>query len=363
MVAGAGKLNLGSGLSASGEGVVAEVTISRDFHAEMSIGIRAARKKELTRLAQQQALVSAMEQKKYASLLAQITRSKLRKVETAIIDEASRLLKSLGPAEGAFLTHEQLAKLMRWRRVTAPEGAGGDVAVRCAASASCPCNRGFAREGEVCSVTAGSVQEALGALAPPSVPADRWLFQALVRAALAAPEGCVWKSGGKFLLSNEERNQSPAAVVGVLARGDQESDAARGVLALVAHAEREHDSRVTAIQLNFHPDQRSSHKQHRDIYGAGQKGGINCTCSFMKCTGTVCYSLGSSRQVLCETIADRRSGYEACGEACAGSRVYRWMHSGSAMYFNDAWNDSHSHGVPPLDEPCGPRISIALLCA
>merc|ERR1712176_1135771 len=133
------------------------------------------------------------------------------------------------------------------------------------------------------------------------------LFKALVRAALIAPEGCVWKSGGKFLLTNEERNQSANAIVGVLERDNPESDAGRGMRALVDFTERTYGFRVTAVQLNFHPNQKSSHKQHRDIYGAGQKGGINFTCSFAKCTGTVCYSLGSSRQVLTSTIVDKRS--------------------------------------------------------
>lgn len=176
-------------------------------------------------------------------------------------------------------------------------------------------------------------------------------------------EGCVWKSGGKFLLTNEERNQAPAAIVSILERNNPQSDAGKGIRALVAHTEREYGFRVTAIQLNFHPNHKSSHKQHRDIYGAGQKGGINCTCSFMKCTGTVCYSLGSSRQVLCCTELDSRSKYEKCGDDCTGCKVYRWMHSGSAMYFNAPWNNNHTHGVPKAEEVCGPRISIALLCA
>ncbi|CAE7175910.1 unnamed protein product, partial [Symbiodinium pilosum] len=116
-----------------------------------------------------------------------------------------------------------------------------------------------------------------------------------------------------------------------------------GIRALVSHTEQEYGYRVTAIQLNFHPNHKSSHKQHRDIYGAGQKGGINCTCSFMKCTGTVCYSVGSSRQVLCETITDSRSKYETCGEECTGRKSYKWMHSGSAMHFNAPWNNNHTH--------------------
>jgi len=329
----------------------------------MTIVIRRAKKKELTRLAQQQALLDAMEKKRYSSLLAQITRSRMRKVDTTLIDQAGRLLRTLKLPEGSFLTHQELGKLMKWKRVTSPHDGTEDNVEPCAASGSCPCNAGFAQEGELCDVYSGTVQEALDNVAPTHIPADKWLFQALVRAAVAAPEGCVWKAGGKFLLTNEERNQSPTAIVTLLERDSQESDAAKGIRALVAHTEREYNFRVTAIQLNFHPNNKSSHKQHRDIYGAGQKGGINCTCSFMKCTGTVCYSLGSSRQILCETIADKRSHYEACGEECTGCKTFRWMHSGSAMYFNDPWNNNNTHGVPKMEEECGPRISVALLCA
>mmetsp|Transcript_103769 Transcript_103769/g.323451 ORF Transcript_103769/g.323451 Transcript_103769/m.323451 type:complete len:289 (-) Transcript_103769:892-1758(-) len=75
VIAHADGLEFSSGLSASGEGVIAEVSISADFHAEMVVVMRRATRKELTRLAQQQALLDAMEKKRYSSLLAQITRS------------------------------------------------------------------------------------------------------------------------------------------------------------------------------------------------------------------------------------------------------------------------------------------------
>lgn len=363
VIAHADNLEFSNGLSASGEGVIAEVAISADYHAEMAVVMRRATRKELTKLAQQQALLDAMEKKRYSSLLAQITRSKLRKVDTTLIEQAGRLLKSLKLPEGSFLTHRELGKLMRWKRVTSPHDGTEDTIEPCCASGSCPCNEESAQEGEVCDVFGDVVQQALDGVAPSHVSADKWLFQALVKAAMNAPEGCVWKAGGKFLLTNEERNQSPAAIVNVLERDNQESDAGKGIRALVEYTEREYRFRVTAIQLNFHPNNKSSHKQHRDIYGAGQKGGINCTCSFMKCTGTVCYSLGSSRQIMCETIADQRSKYEACGEDCTGAKAFKWMHSGSAMYFNAPWNNNHTHGVPKLEDPCGPRISVALLCA
>lgn len=359
---GAEDLKVGNGLRAQGEGTVVDVSISDGHEAAILVKIRQAKKKELTMLAQQQALKNAMERGRYGSLLAQISRSKSRKVEAALIDEASRVLKSIQPKEGSFMTHKELGHLMRWSKATSPDGSH-EVVQSCENCEDCPCNKGFASPGELCDVIGGAVSDALDGIAPNHISADEWLFKALVRAALNAPEGCVWKSGGKFLLTNEERNQSATAIVGVLERESQETDAGKGIRALVAHTEQEYGYRVTAIQLNFHPNQKSSHKQHRDIYGAGQKGGINCTCSFMKCTGTVCYSLGSSRQVLCETITDSRSNYETCGEECTGMKTYKWMHSGSAMHFNAPWNNNHTHGVPPMEDKCGPRISIALLCA
>jgi hypothetical protein len=344
-------------------GTVVEAAISSDGHAEMVVTLRRAKKKELGRLAQQQALVEAMSKKKYSSLLAQITRSKMRKVETVLIDQACRLLKSMRPPDGTYLTHKELGNLMRWRRVTCPHDATDSKMEPCKASGSCQCNAGQAEPGEICDVSNGIVQEALEGVAPEGVSADKWLFQALVRAAITASEGCVWKSGGKFILSNEERNQSVKGIVNVLERDNSESDSGRGIRALVAHTEKEYGFRVSAVQLNFHPNNKTFHKQHRDIYGAGQKGGLNCTCKFTRAVGTVCYSLGSSRQVLTETVTDKKSKYKACGEGCTGAKTTRWMHSGSAMYFNAPWNSNHTHGIPPQDEACGPRISIALLCA
>jgi len=358
-----GELDASSGLGAKGDGTVVEASVGPGWRAEMTVLVRRAKKKELARLAQEQALLHAMEQKRYSSLLAQISRAKMRKVETSLIDQAGRLLKTIKMPESSFLSHKELGKLMKWKRVTCPSDATGDDVHPCGASSECHCNAGEAQPGEVCDVLNGMVERALDGVAPAGVPADKWLFKALVHAAMHAPEGCVWKSGGKFLLTNEERNQAPNAIVSILERDNAESDAGKGIRALVAHTENVYNFQVTAIQLNFHPNNKSSHKQHRDIYGAGQKGGINCTCSFKKCTGTVCYSLGSSRQVLTETICDTRSKYEACGEECQGCKTYRWMHSGSAMYFNAPWNNNNTHGVPQLEEACGPRISVALLCA
>merc|ERR1719453_2599788 len=267
----------------------------------------------------------------------------MRKVHADVIDKAQQLLKSMSMNEGTFLTHGFLKKKMKWKLKSTPADDSVSV-VPCEASDDCMCNQPNAQEGEVLTVTYGGIDEALSQAGLVESNADEWLFKQLVRAAQAAPEGCVWKSGGKFILSNEERNQSANAIAALLDR-DPDCKAGVGIRALVDYTEREYNARVTAVQLNFHPNEKSSHKQHRDIYGAGQKGGLNCTCSFMKCTGTVCYSVGSSRRVLCETISDKRSRYEACGEDCQGQKDYRAMHSGSAMVFNDGWNKNHTHGV------------------
>jgi hypothetical protein len=358
-----GDLNAKNSLDVNGEGMVIEASMSEGPRADLSVVIRAPKKKEFRRVHQHRALVSAMENQKYSTLLAQITKARMRKVEASIIDQATRLLKSIKPGEKSFLNHAQLKKQMKWKKIT--DELPGDLTEPCSANPNCPCNAGQAENGEICNVVDGEVNEALKGVLPTDGRPDEELFKALVRAAMCAPEGCVWKSGGKFLLTNEERNQSANAIVNLLERGGngEETFAGRGIRALVDYTEKLYNFKVTAVQLNFHPNEKTWHKQHRDIYGAGQKAGINCTCTFMKCQGTVCYSLGSSRHVMTETISDDRSKYEACGDDCQGCKSFKVMSSGSAMFFNHKWNNNHTHGVPQLDEKCGPRISVALLCA
>merc|ERR1712048_1483988 len=112
---------------------------------------------------------------------------------------------------------------------------------------------------------------------------------------------------------------------------------------------------------NFHPHGETYHAQHRDIYSAKQRAGPNCTCSFRKCVGTVCYSVGSSRACLLETATDNLSSICPCGDDCEGRQERQWLHSGDAMFFNEAWNANHTHGIPIMHEECGPRISVAFL--
>ena len=61
------------------------------------------------------------------------------------------------------------------------------------------------------------------------------------------------------------------------------------------------------------------------------------------------------------------SAHSLCCDDCKGYQCSHWLRSGDLMYFNDVWNKSHTHGIPPHDVGAdgagGPRISIALLCA
>lgn len=109
--------------------------------------------------------------------------------------------------------------------------------------------------------------------------------------------------------------------------------------------------------------------QHRDIYGLEQRdnAGRDCTCSFKPNVATACLSLGSSRRCLVQSEVDAMSDHNACCEECDGFSCSHWLRSGDLMYFNDVWNRSYTHGIPPHDVERdgvgGPRISIALLCA
>merc|ERR550525_1667388 len=132
---------------------------------------------------------------------------------------------------------------------------------------------------------------------------------------------------------------------------------------LLLHTQMKYNGFVTAIQVNFHPHRGTFHDQHRDIYSQKQSAGPNCTCQFQDSVGTVCYSIGSSRLALLTTMTDKLSSIRPCGEHCEGRREFRWLHSGNSMYFNGDWNNNHTHGIPPSEEECGPRISLAFLLA
>merc|ERR1712060_191037 len=116
------------------------------------------------------------------------------------------------------------------------------------------------------------------------------------------------------------------------------------------HAERVYRINIVAIQINLHPDGRSSHKQHQDkIRGRGHGELIAAQ------SGTVTYSLGSCRPMLLKSLTD---GPACCANCQANHHL--WLESGTSVFFNGLWNDTHTHGVPRMEVPCGPRISIAM---
>ena len=62
-----------------------------------------------------------------------------------------------------------------------------------------------------CVVSQGSVGAALeaGALkeALQDAEPDQWRFNRLVKAIASAPANCLWRAGGKLIMSNPDRNQ------------------------------------------------------------------------------------------------------------------------------------------------------------
>lgn len=365
-----GEWNSASSATSDTEGIAADIEISEGVKATIKVHIRKANQLEMRRWEAGKCLEDAEKKQDYASLLAQITKARARFVDVSRIEQAEKLLKTLKPAPEDVLTKEQLKSSMKWELVTKiPEGHSEELVQMCHTE-SCASNSGGAPmmvEGEELVFYPNAVEEAFrGIPLPDGVSADKFLFEELVAAAADAPEGCVWRAGGKFILSAPNRNQAPTALFTLLmnyGRGNS-GKAAQVMKALVDYTERKYGKRVTAIQTNFHPNHESFHAQHRDIFSSKQRGGSNCTCSFHTCSGTVCYSLGSSRRILCETCVDEMSQFEACGDGCEPCKKWRWLESGSFMYFNDKWNNNHTHGIPPSPElPSGPRISIAFLMA
>jgi hypothetical protein len=206
----AGELTVAEGNSVKGDGLVLEIEVGPGHNAEMRVKVRKAQKKELAALQQERSLLASMEKKKYLSLVSQITKAKHLSCDMRVINEAEQVLKTMEMPESSFLNHDQIRKAMKWKLVTADIEPYQEPCP----TEDCSCNSGCASHGELCTVTDGLVQEALQDIHPEA--ADKLLFKALVRAALAAPEGAVWKSSGKYILSNKEQNQSAGAVLSSL---------------------------------------------------------------------------------------------------------------------------------------------------
>jgi hypothetical protein len=339
------------------EGEAADIEL---VGSELKTNLRAQTAVELKRCLQLQALREATAGEDYDTLRAQVTKARMASVDMeqiAIGEARLKALRELGLHVNEGCDKASVREKMDWSLVTSKVGTP-NVNEICTVCEDCPCNVSQ-NPGEVLEIVEGHVQDILKAFGDDS---DRLLFGALVEAALAAEEGCIWKAGGKFIFSEFNRNQSALALERMFLKFGKES-CSKMMIELHKYTERKYNGFVTAVQVNFHPSGSSYHDQHRDIYSVKQSAGPNCTCQFQDCVGTVCYSLGSSRLCLCETMTDTLSRIRPCGDDCEGRREYSWLHSGTSMYFNGDWNDNHTHGIPPCEEHSGPRISIAFLLA
>lgn len=327
----------------------------------LKVQVRLATEMELKRCLQLQALRESQAGEDYDTLHAQVAKAKIAGVEREHIEAAEDRLRDLRKmrlhiSEGC--DKDSLRHLMVWDKISRMPDAE-DSNEKCQASPDCPCNVDE-NCGEVLQIISCAVQDCLKDFGPEG---DRELFEELSASALAVEEGSVWRAGGKLIFSAFDRNQSVSALTRML-NNHGRNRCARMLLQMVKHSESEYGGYVTAIQINFHPHGGTHHQQHRDIYSAKQRAGPNCTCSFRKCVGTVCYSIGSSRLCLLETMTDELSAIHPCSAQCTSRRERRWIHSGDAMYFNEAWNANHTHGIPAMEnggENHGPRISIAFL--
>lgn len=339
------------------EGKAAEVEING---SDLRIQLRAQSAMELKRCLQLQALREAAEGNDYDTLRAQVTKARMASVEMehiAVGEARLKELREMGLHVNEGCDRASVRELMSWDKVTMHHGEEG-VEMPCTICDDCPCN---VREnpGEVLEFRESAVQNCLAEFGPDT---DRYLFTELVDAALVVEEGCIWRAGGKFIFSEFSRNQSVTALTRMLLKHNKKQ-CADMVQTLLKHSEQRYQGFVTAIQINFHPHRGTYHDQHRDIYSVKQSAGPNCTCQFQDCVGTVCYSLGSSRLVRLDTMTDNLSAIRPCSEQCQGRRELCWLHSGCSMYFNGDWNNNHTHGIPPSEEECGPRISLAFLLA
>mmetsp|Transcript_24837 Transcript_24837/g.54006 ORF Transcript_24837/g.54006 Transcript_24837/m.54006 type:complete len:587 (-) Transcript_24837:516-2276(-) len=348
------------------EGKAADLEVCAGSYADrapvLKVSVRPCTEMELKRYLQLRALQEAQEDADYDTLHAQVTKAKLAGVEMVAIERGLEKLadlrkQGLHVSEGA--DKESLKKLMCWDQITRLEM---DIENKpCTVTEDCPCNDPE-NCGEVLEITSNAVQECLARFGE---EADRLLFEELSESALAVQEGSVWKAGGKFIFSAFDRNQSVNALTRML-NGFGRNRCSQMLLEMVKHSEAKYGGYVTSVQINFHPHGGTFHAQHRDIYSAKQRAGPNCTCSFRKCVGTVCYSVGSTRACLLETMTDDLSALTPCCAECQGREETRWLHSGDAMFFNEAWNANHTHGIPNMREilpsaACGPRISVAFL--
>ena len=355
----------------SGISIEAQLVVGRT----LKVFVRKATAAETRRAEASEALREAEAGTDYAFLHGRIVAARARGVDQRRLEAAQARLKTLQPDTAS---KDELVSTLKWDLVTANEANHTGLQTGEKVCSLPGCTVGEPIEGEVLSFVPTAAQQALKGLfadkskgIDQSVSPDRWLFERISEAAAAAAnEGGVWRSGGKFILSAITRNQSPTALHRYLLSIGQKM-CAEGIDALVKWTEATYNHHVSAIQINVHIDSTCFHAQHRDIYGLEQRdmAGRDCTCSFKPNIATACLSLGSTRKCLVEAETDDFSMLSKCCDCCEGYSCHHWLRSGSLMYFNDAWNKSHNHGIPvnggdaDADGRGGPRISVALLCA
>jgi len=342
----------------------AEVSMGEGWEAKLAVKLRKATEIELTRQDGTEALLKAERGTKYSALNAAIIRAKATHVEAGLIARASKKLSTLEVAKPC--DSATLKKILKWKKVT--QGTGDSIISDCELDG---CEVGAPREGEVCDIEGGAVQEALStcALAPQdgSIELDKWLFKQLSETILLGEkENALYRSGKHVIFSNPNRNQAPGSLCNYMMRLGK-PEAAAAIMSLIDHTEKKYSKHVSAVQINVHLDGKSCHKQHHDIYSIAQREGAgrDCTCSFNEMVGTSCYTVGSSRRVMMRAAPCKHR--KKCCDDCSGYSKKQWLHSGDIMYFNKPWNRTWTHGIPHHDYEgdgdIGPRMSIALLCA
>eukprot|EP01043_Picozoa_sp_COSAG02_P026903 COSAG02_NODE_1563_length_11913_cov_6.216438_7_plen_859_part_00 len=342
----------------------AEVRMGEGWDAKLTVVLRKATEIELTRQDGTEALLKAEKGTKYSALNAAIIRAKASHVEAGLIARSTKRLSTLEVAKPC--DSFTLKKTLKWKNVT--EGSGDSIIEQCNLEG---CQVGASRDGELCDIEPGAVQEALCecSLAPQdgSIELDKWLFKQLSESILLGEkENALYRSGKHVIFSNPNRNQAPGSLCNYLMRLGK-PEAAAAVMSLIDHTEKKYSKHVSAVQINVHLDGKSCHKQHHDIYSISQREGAgrDCTCSFNEMVGTACYTVGSSRRVMMRAAPCKHR--KKCCKDCAGYSKKQWLHSGDIMYFNKPWNRTWTHGIPhhdyDADGDIGPRMSIALLCA
>merc|ERR1711972_553033 len=91
----------------------------------------------------------------------------------------------------------------------------------------------------------------------------------------------------------------------------------KAMRALMGFTEEQYGVTVQAMQVNIHPNEKTCHKQHRDVYGAAGE-----LCVINPSVGTLCYSIGSSRHMKTRTMTDSRSRFSACGKIAREGRTF-----------------------------------------